>query len=150
VTLIDYMDPRLVELDLAGGGTREVLRQLVDRLGRAGVVANTTEAYERLLEREQVMSTGIGDGIAIPHARTAEVKSTVVVLGRSMDGVPFDAIDGKPVDVVFLILGSPDSSAEHVKVLARIARLVKQQGFHDAALKAATVEQLLEAVQTYQ
>jgi len=144
------MDPRLVELELTDGGTREVLRQLVDRLGQAGIVANTSEAYERLLEREQVMSTGIGGGIAIPHARTAEVKRTVVALGRSVGGVPFDAIDGKPVDVVFLILGSPDSSAEHVKVLARIARLVKQQGFHDAALDATTVEQLLEAVQAYQ
>jgi PTS system fructose-specific IIC component len=144
------MDPRLVELDLAGGGTRDVLRQLVARLGEAGIVANTSEAYERLLEREQVMSTGIGGGIAIPHARTSEVKSTVVALGRSISGVPFDAIDGKPVDVVFLILGSPDSSAEHVKVLARIARLVKQKDFHDAALKAETVEQLMEAVQKYQ
>jgi PTS system fructose-specific IIC component len=144
------MDSRLVELELADGGTREVLQQLVDRLGAAGIVANPVEAYERLLEREQVMSTGIGGGIAIPHARTSEVKSTVVALGRSTTGVPFDAIDGKPVDVVFMILGSPDSSAEHVKVLARIARLVKQADFHDAALKAQTVEELLEAVQAYQ
>ena len=150
MTLSDFMDSRLVELDLADGGTRDVLRQLVARLGAAGIVANTAEAYERLLEREQVMSTGIGEGIAIPHARTAEVKSTVVALGRSIKGVPFDAIDGKPVDVVFMILGAPDSSAEHVKVLARIARLVKKPGFHAAALKAETVEQLLEAVAEYQ
>jgi len=150
VTLSDLMDVELVDLALPAGGTEAVLRRMVERLHAAGVIGNAEDALSRLVEREQVMSTGIGGGIAIPHARTPEVKRTVVVLGRSLEGCEFGAVDGKPVDVVFLILGPPDSSAEHVKVLARIARLVKQPEFRAAVLQAETAEQVMEAVRRHQ
>ena len=144
------MDVKLVDLALPAGGTEAVLRRLVDRLHAVGIIGNSEDALSRLVERENVMSTGIGGGIAIPHARTPEVNRTVVVLGRSLQGVEFDAIDGEPVEVVFLILGPPESSAEHVKVLARIARLVKQPEFHAAVLKAETAEEAMQAVRRHQ
>lgn len=150
MTLSDLMDVELVDLALPAGGTEAVLRRLVDRMHAAGVIGNAEDALRRLVEREQVMSTGIGGGIAIPHARTPEVDHTVVVLGRSLEGCEFDAVDGKPVDVVFLILGPPDSSAEHVKVLARIARLVKQPEFRAEVLQAGTAEEVMEAVRRHQ
>lgn len=144
------MAVELVDLDLPAGGTESVLGCMVERLHAAGVISSQEDALSRLVEREKVISTGIGGGIAIPHARTPEVTRTVVVLGRSLKGVEFDAVDGKPVEVVFLILGPPESSAEHVKVLARIARLVKQPEFHAAVLQAETAEMMMEAVRRYQ
>jgi len=144
------MDVELVDLDLPAGGTEAVLRCMVERMHAAGVIGNREDALGRLVEREKVMSTGIGGGIAIPHARTPEVTRTVVALGRSVQGVEFNAIDGKPVEVVFLILGPPDSSAEHVKVLARIARLVKQPEFNAAVLQAETAEVIMQAVRRHQ
>lgn len=144
------MAVELVDLDLPAGGTESVLSCMVERLHAAGVISSQEDALSRLVEREKVISTGIGGGIAIPHARTPEVTRTVVVLGRSLKGVEFDAVDGKPVEVVFLILGPPESSAEHVKVLARIARLVKQPEFHAAVLQAETAEMMMEAVRRHQ
>lgn len=150
MNLSDLMNAELVDLALPAGGTEAVLRRMVERLHGAGIIGNSEDALNRLVEREKVISTGIGGGIAIPHARTPEVDRTVVVLGRSLQGVDFDAIDGKPVEVVFLILGPPESSAEHVKVLARIARLVKQPEFHAAVLQAETAEEALQAVRRHQ
>jgi PTS system nitrogen regulatory IIA component len=150
MNLSDLMDVELVDLDLPAGGTEAVLSCMVDRMHAAGVIGNKEDALGRLVEREKVMSTGIGGGIAIPHARTPGVTRTVVVLGRSVAGVEFDAVDGKPVEVVFLILGPPESSAEHVKVLARIARLVKQPEFHAAVLQAESAELVMQAVRRHQ
>jgi mannitol/fructose-specific phosphotransferase system IIA component (Ntr-type) len=148
--LNDLMDPRTVEMDLCGDAPSDVLRTLVDRLVAAGLIANGADALQRLEEREKVMSTGIGGGIAIPHARTPAVDRTLVALGRSHAGVPFNAVDAKPVQIVFLILGPPDSSAEHVKVLARIARLVKRPGFLPAAAAAETAAALLAMIAGYE
>lgn len=148
--LSELMNAELVEMELTAGSIEDILRQLVSRMSSAGFISNSDDALQRLVEREQVMSTGIGDGIAIPHARTPEVRSTVVAVGRSSQGVDFGAMDDKPVEVMFLILGPPDSSAEHVKVLARIARLVKQTAFHDAVVQAASPEQVVEAVRLHE
>ena len=146
MTLRELMDPRTVVPDLQAGDPSEVLRVMVQRMVEAGQLGDGADALRRLEEREKIMSTGIGGGIAIPHARTPEVGRTLVSLGRSREGVPFNAVDGKPVHAVFLILGPPDSSAEHVKVLARIARLVKKPGFLGEVAEARTVDDLLAGV----
>ena len=144
--LSDLMDHRMFEMDLAAEAPEETLRILVDRMADAGRLKDREDALRRLVERENVMSTGIGGGIAIPHARTPDVAETMVSVGRSRVGVPFNAVDGAPVNVVFLILGPPEASAEHVKVLARIARLVKKPEFLEQALQADTPDDLLATV----
>ncbi len=148
--LSDLMDARTVEPELRGAGTGEVLRTLVDRLVAAGLIGDGADALRRLEEREKVMSTGIGGGIAIPHARTPEVSRTLMALGRSREGVAFNAVDGRPVRAVFLILGPPDSSAEHVKVLARITRLVKRPGFLDEMAAAGSAADLMAVVARFE
>ena len=144
--LSDLMDVRAIDAELSGSGPDDVLTKLVNRMVAAGILAGAEDALARLREREQLKSTGIGGGIAIPHAKTAAVSRTWIALGRSRDGVPFDAEDGQPATVVFLILGAPDSSAEHVRVLSRIARLVRNAGFRSACAGAADAAALLEAV----
>ena len=148
--LSDFMDARAVEPELDGGGSDDVLGHLVDRMTEAGILSPSSDALQRLKERERLKSTGIGGGIAIPHAKTAAVSRTWVALGRSPGGVPFDAEDGKPVNVVFLILGPPDSSAEHVKVLSCIARLVRKPEFMAAVAAAADGPGLMGAVESFQ
>ena len=148
--LTDYMNEKMMEVDLNAQAPGEVLQILVSKMVASGLLKRGDDALRRLREREKVMSTGIGGGIAIPHARTPDVNCTLIALGRSPEGVPFNAVDSKPVKLVFLILGPPESSAEHVKVLARIARLVKQPDFIAQCATAQTVEDLMEIVVRHQ
>ena len=145
-----FLNVDAIEPDLSCAGPDEVLQVLVDRMVAAGHLPEPGDALECLRARERLKSTGIGGGIAIPHAKTRTVSRTWIALGRSRQGVPFQADDGQPVTVVFMILGPPDSSAEHVKVLSRIARLVRQPDFLSACAQAADADALLAAVIQYE
>ncbi|MFQ5719215.1 MAG: PTS sugar transporter subunit IIA [Acidobacteriota bacterium] len=150
VMLADLMDLRAIEHNLTGAAATDVLETLVARLAAAGAVTDEADAIARLREREQLKSTGIGGGIAIPHAKTPAVSRTRIAFGRSREGIPFDAIDGKPAHLIFLILGPPDSAAEHVRVLSRIAHLVRNPGFLAACDAAEDAQGLYDAVLTHQ
>ncbi len=101
-------------------------------------------AYEAVLvavlERESVQSTGVGFGVAIPHGRCAAVRELAMVAGVSPTAVPFDAIDGEPVRLFFLIVGPEASAGLHVKILSRIARLVRRDTVRQQLLEAATAD----------
>jgi len=102
-----------------------VLHALAERIAGRGAVANAVDLYQKLLEREQLGSTGIGAGIAIPHCKLPGLKSGVVAIGMVPQGVDFGAVDGQPVKVFFLVVSPSDSPAEHLQVLAAISRWVK-------------------------
>ena len=93
------------------------------------------EILASLKQREETMSTGIGFGVAIPHARSSAVSQLTLVGGVSPEPVPFDSIDGEPVRLFFLIVGPESSAGQHVKVLSRIARLVKHENLREQLAK---------------
>ena len=146
MALSDYLREDLILLDLHPKDMEECLRTMVDQASSCGAIPDAPDALRRLLERERTMSTGLGGGVAVPHAKTDKVRHQVVALGRVLDGVDFKAIDGRPVHLVFLLLGPPDSTRQHVDLLARIAYLVKAPGVIDALLAAATPQQILEVL----
>jgi mannitol/fructose-specific phosphotransferase system IIA component (Ntr-type) len=148
MTLSESLRENLIFFDLHPRDMPECLEMMVDRAAAAGSIADRADAIARLLEREATMSTGMGGGVAVPHARTARLSGMVVALGLVPDGVDFRAIDGKPVHVVFMLLGPPDSTRQHVDLLARIAYLVKVPGVLDALRSAATAAQVLEAIRS--
>ena len=108
-----------------------------------GYSAVFEEAWEEMAERENVMSTGIGHGIAIPHARLAAASQLKLALVRYPSGIEFEALDGKPVYAAFGVVGPPEGTGQHVKLLARIARLVKETGALDEVLGAPDVSSVL-------
>jgi mannitol/fructose-specific phosphotransferase system IIA component (Ntr-type) len=127
MNLGELIQPDLIKLDLAGPGKDAVLEELVDLIP---CVQDNSSARETLLralhEREALHSTGIGDGIALPHARNALVglvDKPVIVFGRHSTGVPYNAIDGKPAQLFFLIVAP--SVTQHLAVLARISRVLR-------------------------
>jgi len=117
---------------------------MVDAAASRGAIPDAPDALHRLLERERTMSTGLGGGVAVPHAKTEKVRNQVVAMARISDGVDFKAIDGKPVYLVFMLLGPPDSTRQHVDLLARIAYLVKAPGIIDSMRNAVTPAQILD------
>jgi len=109
-----------------------VLEELADLLAASGKIKDAKAAVEILMEREKLGSTGIGQGIAIPHAKTDQTATIAAAFGLSRRGVSFDALDGEPVHIFFLLVAPPDAAGLHLKALARISRLLKDKFFRQS------------------
>lgn len=122
---------------------------VVEELSRA--VAETTEASVRdiarvLLEREQLGSTGIGGGIAIPHGKLKEIDSIIMAVGLKKEGIEYDSLDNKPVYIFFLLLTPEHSTGGHLKVLAQISKLLKSSSFKNNLKKAQTSQEVMDVI----
>jgi PTS system nitrogen regulatory IIA component len=138
--LSELLTPDRIVVPLAAtdkaGVLAELTRHLVNRSG-----GNFDDVLAAVLEREAVLSTGIGFGVAIPHARSAGVKVLTVVGGHTGSGVAYDGIDGEPVRLFFMIVGPEESAGLHVKILSRIARLVRVDAVRRKLTEARTPDE---------
>ena len=144
-----YLRPDLVILDLRSDGVESTLRDMVHNLVQHGLVKDEESVLDALLEREMAQSTGIGAGVAIPHAVCPELESTVIMLALSREGIDFLALDEKPIRTVFLLLSPPASSGTHIKLLARIARLMRQPDILQELLSSATAEEVIDKIRQF-
>ncbi len=142
--LMDFVCPSCVAADLDVTGKEQVLGRMVGLLADSGRIGDPGKLLHSLLEREKIMTTGIGHGIAVPHAVCEEVKSQTIALASIPDGAEFDSLDREPVHFVFLLVGPPSASSTHLKTLARISRLVQHSDFVQEIKQAATVEDIIE------
>ena len=126
--------PELIFPDLPATDRAGLLHALAERVAGRRAVANAVDLYQKLLEREQLGSTGIGAGIAIPHCKLPGLKSGLAAIGMVPQGVDFGAVDGQPVKVFFLVVSPSGSPAEHLQVLAAISRWVKADGHAEKIL----------------
>lgn len=117
--------------DLKAAQKEEVIKEMVQALVKAGKVdeGSARKVTKALMDREELGSTGIGAGVAVPHAKHDSVSSLVGAFGRSRKGINFDALDGEPVHVLFLLLSSKSASGAHLEALAYISRLVRDEKF---------------------
>jgi nitrogen PTS system EIIA component len=115
--------------DLKGVTKLEILTELTTALKQAGLVRDVEEAVDVIMEREKLGSTGIGDGVAIPHGKMRGLSNILCAFGRSKAGVDFDAVDRKPVHIFFLLLAPEDSAGLHIKMLSRISRILRDPLF---------------------
>jgi PTS system nitrogen regulatory IIA component len=145
VLLTELLTPDRVVVPLAArdkaGVIAELTRHLVDQSG-----GGYSEVLDAVEEREAVLSTGIGFGVAIPHARSSAVRELSLVCGVSPVPVPYDSIDGEPVRLFFLIVGPESSAGQHVKILSRIARLVRRENLRSRLCEAGTADQFYQAL----
>ena len=144
--IAEMLEPKSVVATLEARGKREVLEELATAVAGAHKELNHSEVLTTLLEREKLGSTGVGDGIAIPHGKIPGLSQIIVGFGRSPEGIDFDAIDGRPVRLFFLLLAPEDSPGTHLKALARISRLLKDHAFRERLLKSSSTDQLLETI----
>jgi mannitol/fructose-specific phosphotransferase system IIA component (Ntr-type) len=131
-----------------GASKLAALRTLTEQLAHSGDIRDAEACLEVLLAREKLMTTGVGKGVALPHAFSPEAPQTVVAYLRSEGGIDFDAIDEKPVHHIFCILGPPSAEGRHLKILARLARLLNHADFLTALQSASTAEELLAALRS--
>lgn len=114
--------------------------------GKIGV--SPARVCKILEEREKLGTTGIGDGVAIPHGKLEEIQDTIVFFGKSEAGVPFDSMDGKPVHLFFILVAPENTNGKHLKVLARISRMLKDEKFRYDLLQAGTVDSLYNVIKS--
>jgi mannitol/fructose-specific phosphotransferase system IIA component (Ntr-type) len=126
--LAEYIDAANVTLGIEPGPVDEVLRQVVDPLVEAGEVGDPDELVGRLVRREDLQSTGIGSGMAVPHCLWEELPGPRVLVGVCPEGTDYHALDDRPVQLLFLLLSPGDAVRRHVRLLARIARLTRRPG----------------------
>jgi len=119
----DLLKAECVELDAPAVTKEELIRGLVDRLAEQGLVRTAPPVVRALLDREEVMSTGVGGGVALPHAQSSAVAEFAVAIARPREPIDFDALDGRPVEVVFLVVG-PEDRTGLMRVLTRVSRLL--------------------------
>jgi PTS system nitrogen regulatory IIA component len=134
--VVDFLRPDLVVPQLRGGSKSDVLAEMAKHLAehQSGI---DPEVLRRVLEeRELLASTAIGDGIAIPHGKLDSVNQLLGTLGRSVEGLEFDSIDGKPTHLVFMLVAPASSTGIHLKALARLSRLFRDALFRQRLIEA--------------
>jgi fructose-specific phosphotransferase system IIA component len=144
MALVDLIRPEVIKVPLVSTTKPEVIRELAELLRDAGKISDTEQVYDALMKREALGSTGLEQGIAVPHAKTTAVNSLTVALGISPKGVDFQAIDGDLSKLFFLLVAPPDQSGPHIEALADIARITKSQAFCRALASATTPAEVVE------
>ena len=125
VRIAEMLDPAAIVADLQGSAKAEVLAELGDALVSVDPALSREEVLDVILERERLGSTGIGDGVAIPHGKLKNLDHQLIAFGLSRKGVEFDAMDGKPAHLFFLLIAPEDAVGTHLRTLARISKLLK-------------------------
>jgi PTS system nitrogen regulatory IIA component len=144
--IADLLTDRVVIPELQASDKAEALDEMTMVLAEANPGIDRARLREMLEDRERLGSTGIGGGVAIPHARLPGLSGVLAVFGRSSRGVDFDAVDGAPTRLFFLLVAPEDSSGMHLKALARIARLLKEQTVREQLLACDDREGLLRII----
>ena len=145
--IMDFLNKKAVTANLKAADKEGVVRELVELLAAADEIKNKEELIRALLTRESLGSTGIGQGIGIPHAKSANVKSLVAAFGLSQKGVNFDSLDGEPVYIFFLLIAPEESAGPHLKALARISRMLKDKYFRELLRKSKDEKEILRIIQ---
>jgi len=122
--------------DLQAKTKTEALLELSSMITKGYPILDQASVFNVLQQREKLGSTGIGDGIAIPHGKVSDLKEVVVSFGRSREGIDFEALDGKPVHIFFLLLAPEDCAGQHLKALARISKMLKTGNFRRKLMEA--------------
>ena len=144
--LVEILPPGAVSVDLTAATKKDVLEEMCALLAKADKLPDADAMVSILLEREALGSTGIGQGVAIPHGKSPAVKGQAAALGISKRGVDFDALDGEPVHIIFLLIAPPDAAGNHLKALAKVSRLLKDKFFRQALKDAKTPDDVLKII----
>ncbi len=147
MNLFTMLDEKTVLPNLKGENKEQVINDLIDTL-RYDVHSDTIEEIRNsVFEREKIMSTGVGKGLAIPHCKTKAVDRNYAAFARLESPLDFNSIDNEPVQIIFLLVGPDSNHSQHIKLLSRISRLMNSTSFHAKILKSDTSKIIIEAFQ---
>ncbi len=144
--IVDFLFEDSIIIGMKNREKEAALEELLVALENAGRIKDRKKILEALIEREKLGSTGIGQGIAVPHAKTNQINNLVAALGISQKGISFEALDGEPVNIIFLVLAPAKATGIHLKALAKIARLLKDKVFRQSLKTASSPSEALKII----
>jgi PTS system nitrogen regulatory IIA component len=146
VKITDFLNVQTVIPALASREKNAVLQEMADWLAAAHPFLDKKKVLEVLLERERISTTAIGEGVAIPHGKLAGVERVLGVFGRSPEGIDFASLDGRPTHLFFVLIAPENAAADHLKALARISRLLKDETFRRSLMEEKTSQEIFQAI----
>jgi len=144
--IMEFLDKRGIKMEMESTEKADILKELVDLLANVTDIGDKKLILKALVDRENLGSTGIGQGIAIPHGKTDRVKDIIAVLGISKKGVNFDALDGEAVYLFFLLVAPKENPGPHLKALAQISRLLRDSFFCELIKRCKTADEVYELI----
>jgi fructose-specific phosphotransferase system IIA component len=141
----DILTENLVATDLKGKSKKDVIDAMIDLVASSPKVTDKERVRKAIFEREEIMSTGVGNGFAIPHGKTDAVTDIVAAFAVTAEPIDYESLDEKPVRLVFLLVGKDNLVGPHIKLLSRISRLMNKEDFRNRLLELRTPHELLEA-----
>ncbi|OGB68943.1 MAG: hypothetical protein A2Y94_02835 [Caldithrix sp. RBG_13_44_9] len=147
--LEELLNEELISEDLTGKNKYQVIEELMDLLVKAGKIEDRETCLRDLIEREQYLSTGLENGLAVPHAKTIASRELLVSFGISREGLDFDSLDGKPAHFIFLVISPRDTSGPHIKILAQITRNFRENEIVLQIKEAKTRSEILKIFHSF-
>jgi len=141
-----FLKPEAIVMDIKARDKITVLKELVGYMAEHNLVNDGDEFFNALSKRENLESTGIGEGVAIPHARTDAVVDLILAFARAPKGVDFSSIDGKPSHLIFLIASPVNKKSEYIMTLAKLSRLLRKQSVKEQLMKAKDAREVLAII----
>ena len=148
MVVTELLNPSLIQLELKGRTKAAVIEELLDLLIHGGQIRDKTLALKDCVIRENYLSTGFENGLAVPHAKTEAASELLLAFGISRNGIEFDSLDGKPAHFIFLLLSPINESGSHIKILAQITRQFQDATIADKILAANSAEDIMNIFQS--
>jgi fructose-specific phosphotransferase system IIA component len=142
--ITDILNDRVVRTDLPGSSKEEIINAMIDLAGSQKAVQDKERMRQAILDREKIMSTGVGSGFAIPHGKTDAVSDIVAAFAVTSQPIDYQSLDDQPVRLVFLLVGRDNMVGPHIKLLSRISRLMNKEDFRNRLLEAKSAQEILE------
>ena len=146
--LTQILQPDCVKVPIESKDKESAITELVDLLNARGLLSDREKALDAVMTRERTQSTGTGAGIAIPHGKCSAVKELVMAIGIAHEPIEFNSIDGKPVNILFLLISPSDQTGPHIQALAKISRLMLNEHFKIKLENVASAEEVYELLST--
>lgn len=139
----EILSKEFIIAELNSTDKESAINELIDLFNNDLRVDDIEKVRQAVLDREKIMSTGVGKGFAIPHGKTDSVKEIIAAFGRKKDGIEYDALDGNPVNLIFLLVGRDTMISAHIKLLSRVSRMMNKDDFRLRLLNAETSEEIM-------
>jgi len=137
--LVDVLKPEYIKIPLNGNSKEDVVKELIEELSTHELFDDKNTVITAVMEREKIMTTGVGREVAIPHCKKKECREFAIALGIHKNGIDFSSIDGKLVKIIFLLVGPEENPGMHIRLLSRISRLISKELLRENLLKATSV-----------
>jgi len=142
--VFELLDEKFILTGFKSDQKEKIINELIDLYNKSDKVNDLEKVRMAVIEREKVMSTGVGKGFAIPHGKTNAVNDVIAAFGKTEREIDYDALDGKPVHLIFLLVGRDDMVSKHIKLLSRISRMMNKDEFRTKLINANSKKEIIE------